>query len=142
MTSLRWTSAEHDAYLRRHGQTRTTTPSSPQVVAPVVDRFLELCAVAGLPRPATEVLIVPGRDYRADYCFIQQRVIVEMQGHKDHSSRKGLLRDWDKSNLAQAAGFRYFQFTPKQLASVETIEWLRMQLVANEQSAGVVSRVE
>ncbi len=144
MTSLRWTTAEHAAYLRRHGQTRTTTPASPQVVAPVVDRFLELCALSGLPMPAREVLLIPGRDYRFDYVWLQPglKVAVEQQGFRDHSTKKGLARDYEKLNLAQSLGWRVYQFTPKQLAMVETIEWLRGQLVANEQSAGVVSRVE
>jgi very-short-patch-repair endonuclease len=74
------------------------------------------------------VLIVPGRDFRADYCWPQHYIVVEQNGYRDHHSKKKLLRDWEKANLAQAAGWRYFQFSPKQLASVDTIEWLRVQL--------------
>jgi hypothetical protein len=37
---------------------------------------------------------------------------------------------------------KVFQFTPKQLMMIETIEWLRAQLVGNEQSEAAASKVE
>ncbi len=88
------------------------------------------------------MLIIPNRDYRFDYAWPCAKVAVEQQGFRDHSTRKGLQRDYDKLNLAQAAGWKVFQFTPKQLASVDTIEWLRVQLVGNEQSEAAASKVE
>jgi hypothetical protein len=149
--SLRWTQEEYMAHLKRmdelrYGQAwKDARPPLPLPLRPYTqpfDRFLELCAAAKLPIPAREVLVIPNRDYRFDYAWPCAKVAVEQQGFRDHSTRKGLQRDYDKLNLAQAAGWKVFQFTPKQLASVETIEWLRGQLVANEQNDAVASKVE
>jgi hypothetical protein len=125
---LRWTNHEYEAYRRRMDGLAPPLPVPLRPTVEPFDRFMELCAAAGLPMPAREVLIIPGRDFRADYCWPQQRIVVEQNGYRDHSSKKKLLRDWEKANLAQVAGWRYFQFSPKQLASVDTIEWLRVQL--------------
>jgi hypothetical protein len=139
---LRWTEEEYAAFRRRMDGLAPPLPLPLRPHAQPFDRFLELCAAAKLPIPAREVLFLADRDFRADYCWPLQKIIVEQQGFRDHSTRKGLQRDYEKSNLAQAAGFRYFQFTPKQLQSIETIEWLRGQLVANEQSDAAASKVE
>jgi hypothetical protein len=128
---LRWTNQEYEAYRRRMDGLAPPLPMPLRPAPPSVrkpDVFLELCASYSLPMPVCEVLIIPGRDFRADYCWPQQRIVVEQNGYRDHSSKKKLLRDWEKANLAQVAGWRYFQFSPKQLISVDTIEWLRVQL--------------
>jgi hypothetical protein len=129
---LRWTEEEYAAFRRRMDGLAPPLPLPLRPHAQPFDRFLELCAAAKLPIPAREVLFLADRDFRADYCWPLQKIIVEQQGFRDHSTRKGLQRDYEKSNLAQAAGFKYFQFTPKQLQSVDTIEWLRGQLGSNQ----------
>lgn len=125
---LRWTEEEYAAFRRRMDGLAPPLPLPLRPHAQPFDRFMELCAAAKLPIPAREVLFLADRDFRADYCWPLQKIIVEQQGFRDHSTRKGLQRDYEKLNLAQAAGWKVFQFTPKQLASVETIEWLRTQL--------------
>lgn len=96
------------------------------------DPFVALCVAHGLPEPQTEVVFAPGRKFRADYLFPQQKVIVEQNGgiwtKGGHSSGRGLLRDYEKLNLAQMLGFRYFVFTPQQLESGEAIEQLKAVL--------------
>jgi hypothetical protein len=125
---LRWTNQEYEAYRRRMDGLAPPLPLPLQPTAEPFDRFMELCAAAGLPLPAREVLLIPGRDFRFDYAWPVVKIAVEQQGFRDHSTRKGLQRDYEKLNLAQAAGWKVFQFTPKQLQSVDTIEWLRVQL--------------
>jgi hypothetical protein len=125
---LRWTVEEYAAFRRRMDGLAPPLPLPLRPHTQPFDRFLELCAAAKLPIPAREVLFLADRDFRADYCWPLQKVIVEQQGFRDHSTRKGLQRDYEKSNLAQAAGWKVFQFTPKQLQSIDTIEWLRTQL--------------
>ena len=99
----------------------------------IVDVFVLLCCANGLPAPETEVLFAPPRKYRADYLFRQAKVIVEQNGgiwkKGAHSSGKGLLRDFAKSNLAQQLGFRYFVFTPQQMRSGEAVEALKEILI-------------
>jgi hypothetical protein len=129
---LRWTVEEYAAFRRRMDGLAPPLPLPLRPHAQPFDRFLELCAAAKLPIPAREVLLIPNRDFRFDYAWPCLRVAVEQQGFRDHSTRKGLQRDYEKLNLAQAAGWKVFQFTPKQLASVDTIEWLRGQLGSNQ----------
>ena len=93
------------------------------------DPFVLLCVSHGLPAPETEVVFAPPRKFRADYCWPTAKVIVEKNGgiweKSGHSSGRGLLRDYEKSNLAQLLGWRLFSFTPAQLNSGEAVEFLK-----------------
>lgn len=96
------------------------------------DAFVALLEASGLPLPETEAEFIEGRKFRADYLWRPQRVIVEQNGQiwkkGGHSSGTGLLRDYEKSNLANAAGWCYLTFTPQQLAAGECIPLLKILL--------------
>lgn len=49
-------------------------------------------------------------------------------GSCGHSSGTGLLRDYEKFNLLQLAGYRVLVFTPDQLARGEALAALRVLL--------------
>lgn len=97
-----------------------------------IDTFPLFCVAHGLPKPETEVEFAPPRKYRADYCWPLHKVIVERNGAiwklGGHSSGTGLLRDYEKLNLAQVEGWRYLVFTPDQLCSEIAIETLKQVL--------------
>ena len=63
--------------------------------------------------------IVPGRRYAWDVAFVEQRVAIELQGGLwsagAHSRPKGILRDYDKHNLATAHGWRCLYFAADHL---------------------------
>ena len=104
------------------------------------DPFLLLLQAHDLPLPELEVTFTPSRKFRADYCWIAEHLIVERDGGMfqggrrpgvrvgGHSSVRGLLRDMDKSNCAQLAGFVYLRFTPQQLASGQALPTIRAAL--------------
>lgn len=96
------------------------------------DPFILLCVAHGLPMPETEVVFAPPRKFRADYLFRAAKVIVEQNGgiwtKGGHSSGRGILRDYEKANLAQREGFKYFSYTPQQLASGAAVEELKAVL--------------
>jgi hypothetical protein len=112
-----------------------------------IDRFLLLLEAHQLPRPAVEVLFALPRKWRADYLWVDQKVIVEKHGGTflggarggsklgGHSSVRGLLRDWEKANAAQLAGFLYLQFTPHQLHSGEVLPTLTRVLASRTATA-------
>lgn len=86
------------------------------------DSFIALVEAEGLPAPLREYAFAPGRKFRADYCWLAQKVIVEVNGGVWRRSGKGahtggtaLLRDYQKANLAQCLGYRYLQYTPEQM---------------------------
>ncbi len=60
-------------------------------------------------------------------------VIIEVEGGTwaglpSHSSGKGIARDMEKSNEAQALGYKYFRFTPAQMRNGEAAEFLKRVL--------------
>lgn len=97
-----------------------------------VDSFVILCRAHGLPEPETEAEFIPGRKYRADYLWRHARLIVEQNGgiwrKGGHSSGRGILRDYEKANLAQLEGYIYLQFTPQQIISGEAVEMVKQVL--------------
>jgi hypothetical protein len=101
--------------------------------APAYDPFLLLLRAHGLPAPETEVVFAPPRKYRADYLWRAARVIVEQNGGVwtigGHSSGRGILRDYAKSNLAQLEGWMYLVYTPQQLRDGRALADLRTVLV-------------
>lgn len=119
----------------RAAPTRQARPGR-TLVAPVAlkgfDPFVALLEAEGLPAPETEAEFIEGRKFRADYLWRPKKVIVEQNGQiwkkGGHSSGTGLLRDYEKANLANAAGWCYLTFTPKQLASGECLPLLRILL--------------
>jgi len=73
----------------------------------------------GLPTPERQFKFHPTRKFRADFCFVDQRIIVECDGglfiQGRHSRGATQERDHEKRNLATRAGYRVFIFGPKAL---------------------------
>lgn len=95
-----------------------------------MDPFLLLIRAHGLPLPQQEYpFLKPTRKFIADYCWPDAMLIIEKNGQiwkkGGHSSGRGLLRDYEKSNLAQMQGWTYLQFTPQQLERGDALPYLR-----------------
>lgn len=78
----------------------------------------------GLPEPVAEYRFHPTRLWRADYLF-EPGVLVEIEGHRDHTTRKGLMRDCEKHSIAQILGFIVLRVTPKRLFTQGTATMIR-----------------
>lgn len=96
----------------------------------MIDSFVLLVKAHGLPVPETEVVFAPPRRWRADYLWREPRkVIVEREGGlwskgragRAHGMPSSILRDMERSNAAQLAGFLYFRYTPQQLDSGDAV---------------------
>lgn len=107
------------------------------------DAFLLLLKAHGLPAPQTEFVFAPPRKFRADYCWPEAMVIVERQGglfmkraksggRGAHALPTNILRDYEKSNLAQLAGWTYLQYTPRELESGAVLPVLKIVLRPTE----------
>jgi len=70
---------------------------------------------AGLPTPQREARLIPGRRFRWDLHWPESQIAVEINGGTwikgGHSTGKGIERDYEKSNLANLAGFHCFAFS-------------------------------
>lgn len=63
----------------------------------------------------------PVRRWRFDFAWPEERLAVELQGgiwqgKSGHNTGKGLLRDMEKGNAAQAAGWSVLHFAAEHLA--------------------------
>jgi len=83
---------------------------------------------AGLPEPEREVVFLPGRKFRADFCWKEFKVVAEVNGgtyaHMGHSTGAGIERDYEKLDLANLQGWRLFFFTRRMIESGEAIKYL------------------
>jgi very-short-patch-repair endonuclease len=70
---------------------------------------------ADLPEPKRQYRFHSSRKWLADFCWSEHRLIVEVNGmthvpSRGHTSFSGIHRDYEKSNGAQAMGYRYYQY--------------------------------
>lgn len=85
--------------------------------------------------PEKEYRFSPKRRYRMDYAWVNEKVAVEIQGGiwikglsgrgGAHSLPSNIIRDMEKSNLAQLLGWKLFKFTPQQLKTGEAQSFMR-----------------
>ena len=86
-----------------------------------------------LPEPEREFRAIEGRRFRLDFAWVRERVLVEVQGgiygyHPSHASAAGIRRDCEKLNLAIAAGWKVYHFTPDMVRSGEAVQMIEQEL--------------
>lgn len=89
----------------------------------------------GLPEPEREVTFHPTRKWRLDLAWPDSRVACEYDGglftgEASHTSVKGLLRDQEKANEAQLAGWILLRVSAKTVVSGEAVRWIARALEA------------
>lgn len=71
--------------------------------------------VPSRPQPEREYQFLEGRRFRFDFCFVPQRVAVELEGavfqQGRHTRGKGYESDCEKYNLAVLNGYKVLRFT-------------------------------
>jgi very-short-patch-repair endonuclease len=88
----------------------------------------------GLPAPHREYRFVPGRMYRADFAFVEQKLLVEAEGGLFskgkgwHLSVGGFLDDLEKYNLAALLGYRVLRFTAKEIGTGKAVQQIEQAL--------------
>lgn len=98
--------------------------------------FWQIENASNLPLPERHVQLLDDRKFEMDFVWRPQRIVVEidggvwMQGQNGqaggaHSRPAHILRDMEKSNLVQRAGYRFFRFTPDQIKSFEALEFIK-----------------
>jgi len=94
--------------------------------------FVQLCKQRGLPEPELEYQIVPDRKYRWDFAWPLWRVTLECNGGVwsggAHGRGSGILRDYEKANLAAVRDWLCLYCTPDQLCTPETLTMLELTL--------------
>jgi very-short-patch-repair endonuclease len=71
-------------------------------------RYRELCAQAGLPAPEVNRYILLGDEYhRVDFLWRKERVVIETDGNRYHSTGWQRARDHDRDALLTQHGYRH-----------------------------------
>lgn len=72
-----------------------------------------LLLTSGVRAPATQAVITDRRDEvaRVDFCWRQERLIVETDGFAFHSDRLAYRRDRERMNVLERLGWRVLRFT-------------------------------
>ena len=88
----------------------------------------------GLPEPTREYLAIKGRKFRFDFAWLEQRLLVEVNGgtytQGAHSTGRGIARDYEKANLAVLHGWRVLSFDGKAVKDGTAVEVIRQALEA------------
>jgi very-short-patch-repair endonuclease len=75
-------------------------------------RLLKLIRDANLPLPLTNVRL---HGHTVDFCWPQNRLIVEFDGFAFHGHRRAFERDRKRDRTLVAAGYRVIRITWRQL---------------------------
>ena len=80
---------------------------------------------AGLTGYVREYQAIPGRKFRFDFCFREERLLIEINGGTynggSHGRGVGINRDYEKHNLAVVNNWRVLSFDTKQVKSGEAL---------------------
>jgi Protein of unknown function (DUF559). len=88
--------------LARHAVGSTVTRSE------LEERFLALCSRYDLLQPEVNV---PLLDYVVDFLWGEAQIVVEVDGHASHSTRRAFQADRDRDGRLSVAGYRVLRFT-------------------------------
>lgn len=85
----------------------------------VAIRLSALFASWGLPEAQDEYRAIPERKFRLDVAWPAWKVCVEQQGgvwnRGKHGRGSGIVKDMERQNILQIAGWLVLQFTPSQI---------------------------
>ena len=96
------------------------------------DIFAAQLDAVGLDGYAREYQAIPGRRYRFDFCWVKERLAVEIQGgtysRGAHARPLGIKRDYEKGNLAVQFGWKVLQFDADMVKSGQALEFTEKML--------------
>lgn len=125
--------ADPDAYALLFGKGVKKTIKNAQRTV-LEDALVQQIQLAKLPEPVREMEVVPGRKFRVDLAWPDQRVCVEVQGgifakeRSGHSTGAGIQRDAEKANLIVLAGWRLLKVTSNHIESGQALTWIEQAL--------------
>ncbi|MGA2009200.1 MAG: DUF559 domain-containing protein, partial [Solirubrobacteraceae bacterium] len=94
------------------------------------DRFLAFAAEYGLPAPMVNARV---NGYEVDALFVDQRVIVELDGWDFHGGRAAFERDRERDAAALASGHRTLRVTWERLHDEPDREAARLKAILDTQ---------
>lgn len=90
--------------------------------------FLAMCRTLGLPQPLIEFKFHPTRKFRADFAFLDHKLMVEVDGGLFVSGRhsRGASREKDMERDAEALkiGWRVLRVSPRHVYDGRAAQWV------------------
>jgi very-short-patch-repair endonuclease len=98
----------------------------PQALSTGEETFMQHCQAYGL-EPWREMVLIPGRKWRVDFFFQEQKVAVEIEGgtkygRSRHSKGVGFENDARKYNAIARAGILLLRYSTAMVISGEAID--------------------
>lgn len=79
----------------------------------------KLLKSAGLESCVRQYKYVPGRKFEADFCFVEEKLIIEVDGgiytRRAHGSIGGIISDMKRTNQASMFGYRVMRYQPSEI---------------------------
>ena len=96
------------------------------------DIFAAQLDAVGLDGYVREYQAIPGRRFRFDFCWVKERLAVEINGgtysRGAHARPLGIKRDYEKGNLAVQFGWRVLQFDADMVKSGQALDFTEKML--------------
>jgi len=104
---------------------------APKATVPYFQALCALLRESGVPEPACEWQFDPQRRWRFDFCWVSNRIALEINGglfsDGRHTRGAALLKEYEKINAAVLQGWRVLTFSPQQIPqaaeAVRTLYW-------------------
>lgn len=108
----------------------------PKAESPLEAEFALQCRLFRLPVPARQYKFLEDRKFLADFCWPDNRLIVECNGEV-HRIKEMFERDMEKTCLAVVHGWVVLSVGRKLIYNGQAIEWVKLLLkgVQNEEVA-------
>jgi len=91
--------------------------------------LLLMMADVGIPTPKREYMFAEPRRWRADFAWVKERIIVEVEGGVwgggRHVTGSGFTNDCGKYNTASLLGWTVLRFTPDMIYDGTAIAMLK-----------------
>jgi very-short-patch-repair endonuclease len=86
----------------------------------------------GIPTPVREYMFARPRQWRADFAWVKERILVEVEGgvwsQGRHLTGSGYTKDCKKYNTASILGWTVLRFTPDMIYDGTAISMLKWAL--------------
>jgi very-short-patch-repair endonuclease len=81
-----------------------------------------------------------GRKWRADFCWLPERVILEIEGgtrsgKSRHTKHDGFTKDLDKYNTATLLGYKVYRVTTEMVHDGTALQWVERALGRQKEHA-------
>jgi len=105
-----------------------------------------MIALSGLPAPEQEVCLIPGRRFRVDFLWREQKLIVEAEGavwtQGRHTRGAGYSADCEKYNLLTLMGYRVLRFTTATVLDGTAVQQIAQALKQAPDALAILKELE